>query len=84
MSRQRQSYAPETCGSCAGTGKWAVSVAYVVSCLVCGGKGRVSVAQPSAPCRQCEGSGRRNPTSPCLNCAGTGWERVFGQLQAAG
>ena len=84
MSRQRQSYAPETCGSCAGTGKWAVSVAYVVSCLVCGGKGEVSVAQPSATCRQCEGSGRRNPTAPCLSCAGTGWERVFGHLQAAG
>lgn len=84
MSHQRQkSDAPETCGSCAGTGTWAVSVAYVVSCLVCGGKGKVSVAQPSAACRQCEGSGRRNPTSACLNCAGTGWERVFGQLQAA-
>lgn len=83
MSRQRQSYAPETCGSCAGTGRWAVSVAYVISCLVCGGKGKVSVAQPSATCRQCEGSGRRNLTSPCLNCAGTGWERVFVPLQAA-
>lgn len=84
MSRQRQSYAPETCGSCAGTGIWAVSVAYVVSCLVCGGKGRVTVAQPAAPCRRCAGGGRRTSTSPCLNCAGTGWERVFGQLQAAG
>lgn len=84
MSRQRQSYAPETCGSCAGTGKWAVSVAYVVSCLVCGGKGKVSMAQPSAPCRQCEGSGRRSPISACVSCAGTGWERVFAQLQSAG
>jgi len=39
---------------------------YVISCLVCGGKGTVSVVQPSGPCRQCEGSGRRSLTQQCL------------------
>ena len=68
----------QTCASCAGTGKWAVSLAYVVSCLVCGGKGHVSIAQPAGPCHQCSGSGKRSATAPCLTCAGTGWARVFG------
>ena len=75
MSVQR-SYLSEKCAWCTGTGKCAVSVGYVVSCLVCGGKGKVLVAQPSGPCRQCEGGGRRNPNSPCLTCAGTGWVGV--------
>ena len=68
-----RSYSSETCAWCAGTGKRAVSVGYVASCLVCGGKGKVIVAQPSGPCRQCEGRGRRSLTAPCLACAGTGW-----------
>lgn len=71
--------APQTCASCAGSGRWAVSKGYVVSCLVCGGKGHVSIAQPAGPCRNCGGSGKRNPNAPCLTCAGTGWERVFEQ-----
>ncbi|MGB9179947.1 MAG: hypothetical protein WCB68_11940 [Pyrinomonadaceae bacterium] len=79
MSQMRLSDAPETCAWCTGTGKWAVSAGYVVSCLVCGGKGKVSVAQPAGQCRQCEGSGRRSVTTPCLTCAGTGWARVFNQ-----
>jgi predicted nucleic acid-binding Zn ribbon protein len=52
---------------------------YVISCLVCGGKGNVLIAQPAGQCLQCGGSGRRNVTSPCLTCAGTGWGRVFSQ-----
>ena len=72
-------YALETCAWCTGTGKWDVSRGYVVSCLVCGGKGQVMVNQPAGQCQQCAGSGRRNVASPCLSCAGTGWVRVFGQ-----
>ncbi len=77
MSQPQVDHAPETCAWCAGTGRWAVSAGYVVSCLVCGGKGKVQVSQPASPCRQCEGSGRRDTVSPCLTCAGTGWARVF-------
>jgi DnaJ-class molecular chaperone len=79
MSGQQVSRAPETCARCAGTGRWAVSAAYVISCLVCGGKGKVMTAQPAAPCRDCAGSGRRGATAMCLTCAGTGWGRVFDQ-----
>lgn len=79
MSQPEKSYVQETCAWCTGTGKWAVSKGYIISCLVCGGKGRVSVIQPAGQCQQCSGSGRRNVASPCLNCAGTGWVRVFSQ-----
>lgn len=79
MSEPQKMIAPQTCASCAGTGKRAASSGYVVSCLVCGGKGHVSIAQPAGPCHQCGGSGKRNTTAACLTCAGTGWERVFEQ-----
>lgn len=77
MSFPQRTYTHETCAWCTGEGKWAISVGYVISCLVCGGKGKVSVVQPAAPCRQCAGSGRRNMAHACLTCAGTGWTRVF-------
>jgi DnaJ-class molecular chaperone len=79
MNRIEKTYAPETCAWCTGTGMRAVSVGYVISCLVCGGKGQVSVIQPAGRCQQCEGSGHRNIASQCLHCAGTGWVRVFSQ-----
>ena len=79
MSQPKSVYAPQTCAWCTGTGQWAVSVGYVISCLVCGGKGNVSVAQPAGRCQQCGGSGKRGAANPCLTCAGTGWGRVFGQ-----
>ena len=56
-----------------------MSAGHVISCLVCGGKGTVSVAQPAGPCRQCEGGGRRGVTGSCLACMGTGWACVFAQ-----
>lgn len=79
MSQPQRSHAPEICAWCAGTGERSLSIGYVVSCLVCGGKGKISMAQPAEPCRQCEGTGKRNTTRPCLTCAGTGWGRVFAQ-----
>ena len=81
MSQLQKSHTPETCAWCAGTGTWASSLAHVISCMVCGGKGKVLVAQPTGPCRQCEGSGRRGVASACLTCAGTGWARVFAGVQ---
>jgi DnaJ-class molecular chaperone len=77
MIRPQRIYAPETCARCAGTGKKAVSLSYIVSCLVCGGKGTVSVPQPAGACPQCEGSGKRSVTGSCLTCAGSGWSHVF-------
>lgn len=79
MSQVDRRGAPEACAWCAGKGKWAVSVGYVISCPVCGGKGKVLVAQPSAECRQCRGSGKLNAVAACLTCAGTGWGQVLGQ-----
>lgn len=66
----------ETCAWCEGTGKWAVSAGYIISCMVCGGKGKVSLTQPAEQCRQCLGSGKRNVANRCLTCAGTGWASV--------
>jgi DnaJ-class molecular chaperone len=79
LSQPQRSYAPAVCAWCAGTGTRAVSVGHLISCMVCGGKGKVSVAQPTGPCRQCEGGGRRGVAGACLTCAGTGWARVFAQ-----
>ncbi|MBC7910208.1 MAG: transcriptional regulator [Pyrinomonadaceae bacterium] len=77
MSQLKVSSASETCAWCAGKGTQARSGGFFVSCLVCGGKGKVSVAQPAGACRQCNGTGRRNADRPCLTCAGTGWGREF-------
>lgn len=78
MIQTQASCASAVCAWCAGTGKCAVSVGYVISCLVCGGKGALSVAQPAVPCSPCEGTGRRAASKQCLTCAGSGWGRVFG------
>jgi DnaJ-class molecular chaperone len=77
MSATEKSYVRETCAWCDGTGKYAVSKGYISSCLVCGGKGQVSVRQPAGQCQQCQGTGRRNVASLCLSCSGTGWVRVL-------
>jgi DnaJ-class molecular chaperone len=77
--QQKRSYASEKCAWCEGSGKRAVSIGYVISCLVCGGKGTVLVANPSGPCRQCDGRGRRSLNAACLTCSGTGWACVFEQ-----
>ena len=79
LNQPQKIQAPQPCAWCAGSGKWAISAGYVISCLVCGGKGSVLVGQPAGHCQQCAGSGRRNAASPCLTCAGTGWARVFSQ-----
>ncbi|MGH9942643.1 MAG: hypothetical protein ACRD9R_09855 [Pyrinomonadaceae bacterium] len=73
MSRPQRSYAPATCAWCGGKGTQAVSLGYVMSCLVCGGKGHILATQPAERCQQCEGSGKRAASVPCLTCAGTGW-----------
>lgn len=79
MSKAQITHAPQRCAWCEGTGKKALSAGYIISCLVCGGKGHVMMIQPSEQCRQCEGSGRRGVSSSCLSCVGTGWSRVFAQ-----
>ena len=79
MSQPQRSFAPQTCAWCSGSGKWSISAGYVISCLVCGGKGHVLVTEPAGQCHQCAGTGKRNIANPCLTCAGTGWARVLGQ-----
>jgi DnaJ-class molecular chaperone len=76
MNRLQKTYKLENCAWCKAGGRWNLAPGHVISCVVCGGKGQVSVAQPSGKCRQCAGSGKRNPASPCLQCAGTGWEHI--------
>ncbi len=67
------------CVWCVGTGKWNVAPGNNASCIVCGGKGQVSVTGQASKCRQCLGSGKSNSVNPCYNCGGTGWEKVVGQ-----
>jgi DnaJ-class molecular chaperone len=76
MSQPAKSYAPGKCAWCSGTGKSNVAPGMPVSCVVCGGKGHTSIAQPAAQCRECEGSGRRINKRACFTCAGTGWEHI--------
>jgi DnaJ-class molecular chaperone len=68
-----KTFAPAKCAWCGGSGKWRVAPGNIASCVVCGGKGQVSVSQPTDACLQCEGMGRSSLVSPCLSCAGTGW-----------
>lgn len=79
LKQATKTYAPAKCAWCSGTGKWNVIAGKPTSCIVCGGKGHVSIAQPAGYCQQCQGSGRRGNVNPCFNCAGTGWEHVSGQ-----
>ena len=79
MSQPQRTYAPETCAWCTGTGKRQISAGYASSCLVCGGKGHISVTQPAQACHQCAGTGKRNVVNSCLVCAGTGWAHLSGQ-----
>lgn len=73
MSQPAKSYAPGKCAWCGGSGKWNVAPGLLTSCIVCGGKGFTSVAQPADHCGPCEGTGRRDNIA-CRTCAGTGWE----------
>ena len=65
------------CAWCSGTGKWSIAPGNNASCVVCDGKGLVSVTGRPRECWQCRGSGKSDSVSPCLTCAGTGWELVL-------
>jgi DnaJ-class molecular chaperone len=67
----------ETCAWCKGTGESTASGGFIVTCLVCGGKGNIRVNLPAEPCAVCSGSGRRNASGPCISCAGTGWSLAY-------
>lgn len=69
------------CAWCHGGGRWQVAPGHLASCIVCGGKGRVTAGQTPVKCRQCEGTGRTNTVSPCLSCSGTGWESYLYKTQ---
>ena len=70
------------CAWCAGTGHGVTSGGNVISCLVCGGKGKLKVTQPPELCGICNGSGRRSELKACFTCVGTGWSRVFVKAKA--
>jgi DnaJ-class molecular chaperone len=76
MEQLERIYQWEKCAFCSGTGKWSFAPGQRFSCVVCGGKGQVSVAQPARRCRGCGGSGSLNLVKPCLKCAGAGWEGI--------
>ena len=67
----------ETCAWCAGTGESTASGGFIITCLVCGGKGNIRVNLPVETCPDCSGKGRRNATAPCLSCSGTGWSQAY-------
>lgn len=76
MNKAAKIYKAARCAWCGGSGRWNVALGNPTSCIVCGGKGSVSIAQSADFCKQCEGSGRRGNVNPCFTCAGTGWEQV--------
>lgn len=69
----------QMCAWCRGEGKWNIALGQSVSCVVCGGTGKIAVIHPPVYCTQCQGTGRENATNPCLICAGTGWEGVLSE-----
>jgi DnaJ-class molecular chaperone len=71
----QKSYDARTCAWCEGKGDRPMSAGRVVSCMVCGGKGHVSIRNPTEQCPQCNGTGKRNIISACLACGGAGWSR---------
>jgi hypothetical protein len=79
MSAQPKIYTSKTCAWCVGSGRRILSMGHEVSCLVCGGKGHISISHPAEKCRQCDGTGRRNLSSPCHACAGKGWAHAVSQ-----
>lgn len=77
MNQSSKVYAQQKCAWCTGSGRWTLAPGNTISCIVCGGKSQVSVAQPAIQCRQCAGAGKGSSRmNPCLTCAGTGWEHV--------
>jgi DnaJ-class molecular chaperone len=83
MSEENTINPPSTCAWCTGSGKWNVAPGLSTSCIVCGGKGNVTVGQPPVSCLQCDGKGRANTVTPCLTCAGTGWESYLTKRNVA-
>jgi DnaJ-class molecular chaperone len=63
-----------TCAFCAGRGKDPFGImSSLAACQVCGGKGRRTLRQPTAPCAFCRGTGV-HPGSrlTCTTCGGAG------------
>lgn len=83
MTEETAIYPPSKCAWCDGSGEWNVAPGICASCIVCGGKGSVKVAQPPIVCSQCEGKGRIYTVTPCVICAGTGWESYLTKQKAA-
>ena len=74
--KEVKTHAPSKCAWCAGSGTLVQSPGAFVSCIVCGGKGHVSIKLPGDKCRACDGSGKRGSVGKCFTCAGSGWEHI--------
>ena len=63
-----------TCAFCKGKGKDPFEImSKEASCQVCGGRGRVAVAQPYVKCAHCQGTGvSPNSRNVCTVCNGRG------------
>ncbi|MEK6869895.1 MAG: hypothetical protein AABX74_06685, partial [Nanoarchaeota archaeon] len=54
-----------------------------LSCIVCGGSGRITAKQPYSICKECEGGGRKQGANLyCLSCHGKGFveEKRYPQI----
>jgi DnaJ-class molecular chaperone len=59
------------CHFCGGAGKATRGTSFV--CLVCRGKGAVTIPEEQEDCPSCGGKGRtKGATIPCFQCRGTG------------
>ncbi len=67
---QKKTPGEVTCSYCKGTGKH-----YDETCIVCGGKGKVTVVDVNTKCTYCKGVGFIIKGTPCSVCAGTGYTR---------
>jgi len=64
-----------TCAFCEGIGKDPFGVPSPLStCQVCGGKGSVTIREPTEKCPHCQGTGVNTEINylPCAQCGGKG------------
>jgi DnaJ-class molecular chaperone len=74
MIQKERIYTTAKCAWCNGSRGYLGSPGRNVSCIVCGGKGHLSIEVPAEACLDCSGNGKGKGTLACHACAGTGWQ----------